>query len=55
MGVNETVEGFCGSSGEESSRQRRGHGSDPWSWKIPHAWRQLSPQATTTEPMSHNH
>ena len=23
---------------------------DPWSWKIPHATGQLSPQATTTEP-----
>ena len=30
--------------------QCRGHGCDPWSGKIPHASRQLSPCATATEP-----
>ena len=31
--------------------QYRGHGFDPWSRKTPYATRQLSPCATTTEPM----
>ena len=30
---------------------RRGHGSDPWSGKIPRAPEPLSPCATTTEPV----
>ena len=38
-------------SGKESTCQCRRHGSDPWSRKIPHATEQLSPQATTTEPV----
>ena len=29
----------------------RGYGFDPWSWKIPHAMEQLSPWATTIEPV----
>ena len=29
---------------------KRGHGFDPWSGKIPHAVEQLSPCAKTTEP-----
>ena len=29
----------------------RGHGFDPWLGKIPHAMEQLSPCATTTEPV----
>ena len=29
----------------------RGHGFDPWFGKIPHAMEQLSPCATTTEPV----
>ena len=33
----------------ESACQRRGHGFDPWSGKIPHAAEQLSLCATTTE------
>ena len=37
-------------SGYESSCQRRGHGFEPWSRKIPHAAEQLSPCTTTTEP-----
>ena len=32
----------------------RGHGFEPWSGKIPQAAEQLSPCATTTEPVSHN-
>ena len=31
--------------------QRRGHGFELWSGKIPHAAEQLSPCATTTEPV----
>ena len=34
------------SSGEEPSCQCRGHGFNPWSGKIPHATRQLSPHAS---------
>ena len=30
-------------------------GFDPWSWKTPHATEQLSPCATTTEPVSCNY
>ena len=37
-------------SGWESVCQRRGHGFEPWSGKIPHAAEQLGPWATTTEP-----
>ena len=41
---------FCRwSSGEESSCQCRGHRFDPWSRKIPHASKQLSPCATAVE------
>ena len=36
-------------SGYESACQRRGHGFEPWSRKIPHAAEQLSLCATTTE------
>ena len=35
--------------------QSRGHGFKPWSGKIPHAAEQLSPCATTTEPVCHNY
>ena len=35
----------------ESTCQCRGHGLDSWSRKIPHATGQLSPWATTTEPV----
>ena len=38
-------------SGKEFTCQCRRHGSDPWSRKIPHATEQLSPCATTTEPV----
>ena len=38
-------------SGWESACQCRGHRFDPWSGKIPHAAEQLSPCATTTEPV----
>ena len=37
-------------SGWDSTCQRRRHGFEPWSRKIPHAAEQLSPCATTTEP-----
>ena len=37
-------------SGEESACQCREHGFEPWSGKIPHAAKQLSSCATTTEP-----
>ena len=37
-------------SGWESACQCRGHGFEPWSWKIPHATEQLGPCTTTTEP-----
>ena len=36
---------------KESTCQCRGHGLEPWSGKIPHATEQLSPCATTTEPV----
>ena len=36
---------------EESTCQSRGHEFNPWSGKIPHAVEQLSPCATTSEPM----
>ena len=38
-------------SGYETACQCRGHGFEPWSGKIPHAVEQLSPCATTTEPV----
>ena len=38
-------------SGKESACQCRSHGFDLWSGKIPHAMEQLSPWATTTEPV----
>ena len=38
-------------SGKESACQCRGHGFEPWSRKISHAAEQLSPCATTTEPV----
>ena len=38
-------------SGQESACQCRGHRFNPWSGKIPHATEQLSPCATTTEPV----
>ena len=37
-------------SGWESACQRRGHGFEPWSGKIPRAAEQLGPWATITEP-----
>ena len=37
-------------SGWESACQRREHGFEPWSGKIPHTAEQLGPWATTTEP-----
>ena len=42
-------------SGKESTRQRRGHGFDPWSRKIPRARGQLSSCAAKAEPTHHNH
>ena len=42
-------------SGWESACRCRRHGFEPWSGKIPHAAEQLSPCATTTEPMRHNY
>ena len=39
-------------SGKESSCQRRRHGFDPWSGKIPHARGQLSLCAPTNEAVS---
>ena len=38
--------------GSESACQCRGHGSDPWSGKIPHAAEQLAraPQLLTQDP-----
>ena len=38
-------------SGWESTCQCRGHGFKPWSGKTPCAMEQLSPCATTTEPV----
>jgi len=38
-------------SGEESACQCREHRFNPWSRKIPYAAEQLSPCATTTEPI----
>ena len=38
-------------SGKESACQCRKHGFNPWSGKIAHAAEQLSPSATTTEPV----
>ena len=42
-------------SGWESACQCRGHGFEPWSWKIPRAAEQLSLGATTAEPTCHNY
>ena len=43
------------SSGSESGIPPcRAQGFDPWSRKFPHAMEQVSPCATTAEPMSHN-
>ena len=33
---------------KESALQCKGHGFNPWSWRIPHALKQLRPCATTT-------
>ena len=38
-------------SGKEPTCQGRRHGFNPWSGKIPHAEMQLSPRATTIEPV----
>ena len=38
-------------NGKESACQCRRHGFDPWSGKIPHTSEELSPCATTTEPV----
>ena len=39
------------SSDEEAALQCRGHGFDPWSWiNTPHAMKQLSPLAISTDP-----
>ena len=38
-------------SDKEPSCQCRRHGFDPWSGKIPHVTEQLSPSATTIEPV----
>ena len=38
-------------SGKEPTCQCRRHGFSPWSRKIPHAAEQLSPRATTIEPV----
>ena len=43
------------SSGWGSTCHCRGHGFNPWSRKIPHAERQLSPCVPTTEPVSGAH
>ena len=40
-----------GLSGKESACQCRRHGLEPWSGRIPHAMGQISPWATTTEPV----
>ena len=48
-----TKQGFPG--GAVVTFQRRGHGFEPWSGKIPHAAEQLSLCATTTEPTCHNY
>ena len=40
-----------GFPGKESACQCRRHGVDSWSGKIPHASEQLSPSATTIEPV----
>ena len=41
----------AGPSGKESTCQCRRHGFDPWSGKIACAAEQLSPCATTAEPV----
>ena len=38
-------------SGKESTWKCRRHGFDPWSGKIPHPTKQLSPCATTIQPV----
>ena len=49
-------EGFPGGAVVENLPANAGDtGSDPWSGKIPHAAEQLSPQATTTEPVCCNY
>ena len=45
------IQGFPGGSGKESACQRRRHGFDSRSRKIPPAVEQLSPWGTATEPV----
>ena len=37
--------------GWESACRCRGHGFEPWPWRVPHATEQLSPCATTRESL----
>ena len=42
-------------STQASAYQRKGHGFDPWSGKMPQAVEQLSPSSTTTELVLQSH
>ena len=48
-GMEPAIPGGVSTTAHLGSRQCRGHGFDPWSGKISHAVRQLSPHTTTTE------
>ena len=49
--IKETTRLLWWLSGKESACQSKRHGFDPWSRKIPHSKQQLSPHATTAEPV----
>ena len=58
MGSGSAAEAWCRRrgmpwwlSGREPTCQCMRHGFDPWSWKIPHAEKQLSPCSPTAEPV----
>ena len=52
MCIRDRLLGFPGGAVVKNPPANAGDmGSDPWSGKIPHAAEQLSPFATTTEPV----
>nr|XP_058901061.1 zinc finger protein 566-like [Kogia breviceps] len=52
--VEESWDRTSQQQGALKARVKRGHGFNPWSGKIPHTMEQLSPCATTTEPVLGN-
>ena len=49
IAINQTTNQSIFKKKKKSACQRRGHGFEPWSGKIPHAVEQLSTCATATE------